>query len=250
MSTETSSTAVSCAERLAEIADADGRPRGQRFGGFEPGERAGHGWSLEASICRAKPSFTTDYFATIVAPDGGSRPHTESTGRRKSESGLADARKLAQIAPSWGPRTKASASARVAAERGGGTLMNAKKTSPRAPARPRRAPGRRLDREFVDDLVAAYRTLASLNVLDAFGHVSVRDPRNPNRYLMARSVAPEIRDGGRYPRPRSRQSDRRCQGRGQSCCTANASSTARSTRSARMSMRSCTATRPPWFRLP
>ena len=38
--------------------------------------------------------------------------------------------------------------------------------------------------------MAAYRTLASLNVLDAFGHVSVRDPRNPNRYLMSRSVAP------------------------------------------------------------
>src|SRR5262249_54067367 len=33
-------------ERLAQIADADGRPQRQRFGGFEPGERAGHGWSL------------------------------------------------------------------------------------------------------------------------------------------------------------------------------------------------------------
>jgi HCOMODA/2-hydroxy-3-carboxy-muconic semialdehyde decarboxylase len=48
-----------------------------------------------------------------------------------------------------------------------------------------------LDPTLVDDLVAAYRTLASLNVLDAFGHVSVRDPRNPNRYLIARSLAPE-----------------------------------------------------------
>src|SRR5712691_11257851 len=32
--------------------------------------------------------------------------------------------------------------------------------------------------------------LANENVLDGFGHVSIRDPRNPNRYLMSRSVAP------------------------------------------------------------
>jgi ribulose-5-phosphate 4-epimerase/fuculose-1-phosphate aldolase len=48
-----------------------------------------------------------------------------------------------------------------------------------------------LDPVVVADLVAAYRTLAALNVLDAFGHVSVRDPRNPNHYLISRSVAPE-----------------------------------------------------------
>ena len=45
--------------------------------------------------------------------------------------------------------------------------------------------------ELIDDLVAANRTLASLNVLDAFGHVSVRDPKNPKRYLISRSIAPE-----------------------------------------------------------
>ena len=69
--------------------------------------------------------------------------------------------------------------------------MNAKASSPRTAATQRRASERKLDPDFVDDLVAAYRTLASLNVLDAFGHVSVRDPRNPNRYLMSRSIAPE-----------------------------------------------------------
>ncbi|MET0629774.1 MAG: class II aldolase/adducin family protein [Xanthobacteraceae bacterium] len=69
--------------------------------------------------------------------------------------------------------------------------MNAKVSSPRTAATPRRASERKLDPDFVDDLVAAYRTLANLNVLDAFGHVSVRDPRNPNRYLMSRSIAPE-----------------------------------------------------------
>jgi ribulose-5-phosphate 4-epimerase/fuculose-1-phosphate aldolase len=69
--------------------------------------------------------------------------------------------------------------------------MNAKVSSPRTAATQRRASERKLDPDVVDDLVAAYRTLASLNVLDAFGHVSVRDPRNPNRYLMSRSIAPE-----------------------------------------------------------
>jgi ribulose-5-phosphate 4-epimerase/fuculose-1-phosphate aldolase len=69
--------------------------------------------------------------------------------------------------------------------------MNAKISSARTAATQRRASERKLDPDFVDDLVAAYRTLASLNVLDAFGHVSVRDPRNPNRYLMSRSIAPE-----------------------------------------------------------
>jgi HCOMODA/2-hydroxy-3-carboxy-muconic semialdehyde decarboxylase len=48
-----------------------------------------------------------------------------------------------------------------------------------------------LDRDLADDLVAANRTLARLNVLDAFGHVSARDPRDPHRYLISRSIAPE-----------------------------------------------------------
>src|SRR5262249_15132445 len=36
-------------EHLAQIADADGGPRRQRFGGVEPGERADHGrsWALQ-----------------------------------------------------------------------------------------------------------------------------------------------------------------------------------------------------------
>ena len=65
--------------------------------------------------------------------------------------------------------------------------MNARSNAPPR----RRAPAGRLDADLVDDLVAANRTLARLNVLDAFGHVSVRDPRNPHRYLISRSVAPE-----------------------------------------------------------
>jgi ribulose-5-phosphate 4-epimerase/fuculose-1-phosphate aldolase len=48
-----------------------------------------------------------------------------------------------------------------------------------------------VDRELIDDLVVANRTLARFGVLDAFGHVSVRDPKNPKRYLVSRSIAPE-----------------------------------------------------------
>jgi HCOMODA/2-hydroxy-3-carboxy-muconic semialdehyde decarboxylase len=48
-----------------------------------------------------------------------------------------------------------------------------------------------VDRGLIDDLVVANRTLARFGVLDAFGHVSVRDPKNPKRYLVSRSIAPE-----------------------------------------------------------
>jgi ribulose-5-phosphate 4-epimerase/fuculose-1-phosphate aldolase len=41
-------------------------------------------------------------------------------------------------------------------------------------------------------LVAANRILAFEEVVDAFGHVSVRDPENANRYVMARSRSPEL----------------------------------------------------------
>ena len=41
-------------------------------------------------------------------------------------------------------------------------------------------------------LVAANRILAREEVVDAFGHVSVRDPENARRYVMARSRSPEL----------------------------------------------------------
>ena len=44
----------------------------------------------------------------------------------------------------------------------------------------------------LDDLVAAYRILAEHRVIDAYGHVSMRSPENPQRYFIARSLAPEI----------------------------------------------------------
>jgi HCOMODA/2-hydroxy-3-carboxy-muconic semialdehyde decarboxylase len=45
---------------------------------------------------------------------------------------------------------------------------------------------------IIEDLVAANRILAEQGIFDAFGHVSVRHPRDPSRFLLARSVAPEL----------------------------------------------------------
>jgi ribulose-5-phosphate 4-epimerase/fuculose-1-phosphate aldolase len=45
-------------------------------------------------------------------------------------------------------------------------------------------------------LVAANRILAHEEVVDAFGHVSIRDPENPKRYIMARSRSPELVEFG------------------------------------------------------
>ncbi len=48
------------------------------------------------------------------------------------------------------------------------------------------------DRRLIEDLVAANRILAREGVLDGWGHVSVRHDRDPNRYLLSRSLAPEL----------------------------------------------------------
>ena len=47
-----------------------------------------------------------------------------------------------------------------------------------------------VDPALLEDLVAANRILANEGVLDAYGHVSMRHPGNPNRYLLSRSLAP------------------------------------------------------------
>ncbi len=43
-----------------------------------------------------------------------------------------------------------------------------------------------------EDLVLAYRILAAHGVVDAYGHVSLRTAKDPNRYLLARAMAPEL----------------------------------------------------------
>lgn len=44
----------------------------------------------------------------------------------------------------------------------------------------------------VEDLVAANRILAAQGILPGYGHVSMRHPDDPGRYLLSRSIAPEL----------------------------------------------------------
>ena len=46
--------------------------------------------------------------------------------------------------------------------------------------------------EVLSDLVVANHILVNEGVLDGFGHISVRDPSNPERFFIARSMAPAL----------------------------------------------------------
>jgi ribulose-5-phosphate 4-epimerase/fuculose-1-phosphate aldolase len=48
------------------------------------------------------------------------------------------------------------------------------------------------DPGLIEDLVAANRILAAHGIVDAFGHVSARHDRDRSRFLMSRSLAPEL----------------------------------------------------------
>jgi ribulose-5-phosphate 4-epimerase/fuculose-1-phosphate aldolase len=48
----------------------------------------------------------------------------------------------------------------------------------------------RPSQELLDDLVLANKVLFGLNVVDAFGHISVRHDKLPNHYLMSRHLPP------------------------------------------------------------
>ncbi len=54
--------------------------------------------------------------------------------------------------------------------------------------------------EKTDDLfyqvAMANRIVANEGIIDAFGHVSVRNPNNPNRYFLSRSRSPELVEPG------------------------------------------------------
>ena len=45
---------------------------------------------------------------------------------------------------------------------------------------------------LIDEPVVANHILANEGVLDGYGHVSVRNPADHNRYLLARAVAPAL----------------------------------------------------------
>lgn len=66
--------------------------------------------------------------------------------------------------------------------------LSASNRAPQAPATFAGAP----DPKLVEDLVYANRILYDQGVVDAFGHVSARDDKDPNRFLLARSVAPGL----------------------------------------------------------
>jgi ribulose-5-phosphate 4-epimerase/fuculose-1-phosphate aldolase len=48
------------------------------------------------------------------------------------------------------------------------------------------------DQALIDDLVTANHILATEGILDVYGHVSMRDPANPNHYFLSRSLAPAL----------------------------------------------------------
>jgi ribulose-5-phosphate 4-epimerase/fuculose-1-phosphate aldolase len=50
--------------------------------------------------------------------------------------------------------------------------------------------------QVLQDLVIANRILAREDVVDAYGHVSVRHPDDPKRFFLARSLAPELVERG------------------------------------------------------
>ena len=50
--------------------------------------------------------------------------------------------------------------------------------------------------EALEELVTANRILAREGVVDSFGHVSIRHPERPDRYVVSRARAPELIEAG------------------------------------------------------
>ncbi|MBV8240265.1 MAG: class II aldolase/adducin family protein, partial [Hyphomicrobiales bacterium] len=46
--------------------------------------------------------------------------------------------------------------------------------------------------ELRHELAVANRILANEGIIDAFGHISVRNPKNPDRYFISRHRACEL----------------------------------------------------------
>ena len=49
-----------------------------------------------------------------------------------------------------------------------------------------------MDRTILEDVAAASRILVDQGVFDTAGHVSMRHPQRPDRFLMSRSLAPQL----------------------------------------------------------
>lgn len=91
--------------------------------------------------------------------------------------------------------------------------------------------------DVIEDLVAANRILAAQGVVDGFGHVSARHPRDPQRYLLSRARPPECIEAADIME--FTLDGDAIDARGP---TTNASSTAPFTKRGRRSTPSCTAT--------
>jgi ribulose-5-phosphate 4-epimerase/fuculose-1-phosphate aldolase len=90
---------------------------------------------------------------------------------------------------SWAMRLGASGRpARLAAVVAAGLLSSLAETPAQTPSTPVAG----VDGALLEDMVIGSRVLADFGVLDGFGHVSARHPTNPNRFLMARSLAPAL----------------------------------------------------------
>ncbi len=61
-----------------------------------------------------------------------------------------------------------------------------------APPAPQSAASLSNDPKLIEDLVYANRILYQQQVLDGFGHVSVRSDKDPSHFLMSRSMAPAL----------------------------------------------------------
>ena len=86
-----------------------------------------------------------------------------------------------------------------------GDLLEARARALGARGGRRRNKGR-LSGRTLEDLVAAYRILAAHGVIDAYGHVSLRSPRDPERYLPRALRRPRSACSARRPdRVRPRQ---------------------------------------------
>ena len=116
------------------------------------------------------------------AESHGAAAYTTTGNRRRQRrspllpAGIRAVRVEGQAADRGWEYWKQLVAAEVAGQRSGG-----------ATAPPSASP----DQAIIDDLVLANRMLASkeLGILDAFGHVSVRNPRNPNHYFISRYVS-------------------------------------------------------------
>src|SRR6267154_770616 len=70
------------------------------------------------------------------------------------------------------------------------TKPAARKTSSKIGAA--RSPANAEFKAVIDDVVMDNRILYHQGVVDGYGHVSGRDPRNPERFLMSRARAPGL----------------------------------------------------------